>query len=402
MSVQHRTQAQTRIPYRALSTAALAATIAALGVAGNASADTYKVTNTKDHGDGSLRKAIHQSDQAKGRDAIRFKQGLTGEVPVRKQQDITDPVRILGNGNSDLVLTGTLSGSKLQFVTNKRTRSRLAGLTLQRVSIEARGQGGDRGGLQVFDSHLDGDNSSGRSGIYAYKAPLTVGEVEVTGFLNDGIAVSRAPSEITDSTVDGNGGTGAVASGGDMVIEGTTLSDNRHYGAVSQYNGFVGLTNSTISGNGDPTRVDSGGINGYGGSFKIEASTITDSFFAPAAGLQKGGAAMSGSQGGTITIADSIIAGNHGRNCSPDASFLSEGGNVWQEANGCDGIKGTDVIGDPLLGPLANNGGPTKTHAIGAGSPAIGNAGPDAPDVDQRGIERDGAPDSGAYELTGG
>ena len=152
----------------------------------------------------------------------------------------------------------------------------------------------------------------------------------------------------------------------------------------------------------DRTRVDSGGINGYGGSFKIEASTITDNFFAPGGGLGGVGAAMSGSGGGTITIADSIIAGNHGRNCSPDASFLSEGGNVWEEANGCDGIKGTDVIGDPLLGPLANNGGPTKTHAIGAGSPAIGNAGPDAPDVDQRGIERDGAPDSGAYELTGG
>ena len=187
-----------------------------------------------------------------------------------------------------------------------------------------------------------------------------------------------------------------------MVIEGTTLSDNRQFGAISESGAVVGLENSTISGNGDPTDIESGGIHTYGGSFKIEASTITDNFFAPGGGLGGVGAAMSGSGGGTITIADSIVAGNHGRNCSPKASFLSEGGGVWSEADGCDGLKGTDVIGDPLLGPLADNGGPTKTHALGAGSPAIGNAGPDAPDVDQRGIERDGAPDSGAYELTGG
>ena len=67
----------------------------------------------------------------------------------------------------------------------------------------------------------------------------------------------------------------------------------------------------------------------------------------------------------------------------------------------------TDVIGaDPMLGPLAANGGPTRTHALLAGSPAI-DAG--IPVVgsgffacraqDQRGFPRNGACDIGAYEF---
>src|SRR4029077_932028 len=121
-------KSNSRIPYSALSTAAVAATTAGLGLAGQASADTYTVTTTKDHGDGSLRKAIHQSDKQQGRDVIDFKKSLSGEIDVRKEQEITDPVRIIGNGDDDLVLSGTLSGSRLEFTTNKKKRSRISSL----------------------------------------------------------------------------------------------------------------------------------------------------------------------------------------------------------------------------------------------------------------------------------
>ena len=53
----------------------------------------------------------------------------------------------------------------------------------------------------------------------------------------------------------------------------------------------------------------------------------------------------------------------------------------------------------PKLGQLADNGGPTDTVALKAGSPAIGRANSDnAPNRDQRGIKRDAAPDIGAFE----
>ena len=56
------------------------------------------------------------------------------------------------------------------------------------------------------------------------------------------------------------------------------------------------------------------------------------------------------------------------------------------------------MVADPRLGPLRNNGGPTLTIALLAGSPAIGAAGPGkAPARDQRGVNRTD-PDLGAYE----
>ena len=67
----------------------------------------------------------------------------------------------------------------------------------------------------------------------------------------------------------------------------------------------------------------------------------------------------------------------------------------------------TDQIGtpaapiDPLLGPLADNGGPTLTHALQPGSPAINRGDPAAPPQDQRGYSRLGVPDVGAFEFNG-
>jgi hypothetical protein len=69
---------------------------------------------------------------------------------------------------------------------------------------------------------------------------------------------------------------------------------------------------------------------------------------------------------------------------------------------------GTDLIGvDPMLGPLANNGGPTETQALLAGSPAIDAADPRppadhatrCPTTDQRGVARNGRCDIGAFEF---
>ena len=52
-----------------------------------------------------------------------------------------------------------------------------------------------------------------------------------------------------------------------------------------------------------------------------------------------------------------------------------------------------------MLDPLADNGGPTLTHALQPGSPAIGEAGKQsAPATDQRGEDRDRNPDMGAFE----
>jgi hypothetical protein len=83
----------------------------------------------------------------------------------------------------------------------------------------------------------------------------------------------------------------------------------------------------------------------------------------------------------------------------------SQGHNLFGDTSGGSGFHPTDLLNvDPLLGPLQDNGGPTWTHALLAGSPAL-DAGDntDAPDFDQRGegFARvvNGTIDIGAFEL---
>ena len=65
-------------------------------------------------------------------------------------------------------------------------------------------------------------------------------------------------------------------------------------------------------------------------------------------------------------------------------------------------VCGGATVADPLLGPLADKGGPTQAHALLAGSPAIDNGTSWAGTAtDQRGVAVEGLRDSGAYEFTG-
>jgi hypothetical protein len=63
-------------------------------------------------------------------------------------------------------------------------------------------------------------------------------------------------------------------------------------------------------------------------------------------------------------------------------------------------VGGDQIVVDALLGPLADNGGPTETQALLPGSPAIDTAdNAVCPATDQRGVPRDATCDVGAYEF---
>src|SRR5205085_1172153 len=82
-------------------------------------------------------------------------------------------------------------------------------------------------------------------------------------------------------------------------------------------------------------------------------------------------------------------------------SITSSGHNLIQAPDPGFGSQPSDILGkDPLLGPLQNNGGPTPTRALLAGSPAIGAGDPAlAGTTDQRGSPRPLLPDIGAYQT---
>ena len=178
-------------------------------------------------------------------------------------------------------------------------------------------------------------------------------------FIGGGIGTDSGTVFVTDSTVSGNSSGGY---GGGI------------YGAVS-------LTNSTVSGN--SSRYNGGGI--YGTAF-LTNSTVTGNF----ASREGGGIRTRDS----ITLHNSIVAGNTANIRSPDLSlrFISRVeinnsliGNT--AGSGVTDATGTgNILNQPaLLGPLADNGGPTQTHPLLAGSPAI-DAGSNALAVDENGV----------------
>lgn len=151
------------------------------------------------------------------------------------------------------------------------------------------------------------------------------------------------------------------------------------------------LNNSTLSEN--QASLGGGGIRNNGGSYQISFSTI-------ALNESEG---INGSGAGEMTIRNSILADNIGGNCA-GALPGSIGFNI-DSANTCGFIEPSDlVLTAPLLEPLAANGGPTRTHALGAASPAIDTADPDRCEgIDQRGVARPQGPwcDRGAFEFEG-
>lgn len=228
--------------------------------------------------------------------------------------------------------------------------------------------------------------------------------------------------DILDSTISGNSAIGTdnaplshwEIAGGLFVarnggsIERTTISDNfaiRFAGGLTQ-EGDLTLRNSTISGN--VTEQDDGGglrVRQFT-SVQIDNTTITGNH--------------AGSNGGGVSFIDnalpaainsSIIAGNSATMSGADLNStrpmnLPGSNNLIQHVSVGLTIPADTLQDDPQLGPLADNGGRTRTHALSPGSPAVNRgSNPQNRTTDQRGKgyarEVDGSADIGAFEIQG-
>ncbi|MCP4539356.1 MAG: hypothetical protein GY832_19645 [Chloroflexi bacterium] len=133
-----------------------------------------------------------------------------------------------------------------------------------------------------------------------------------------------------------------------------------------------------------------------------------------------GGGLYRQSASGAVTVTASIIAGNRDRSIAGDdaadcdGNFSTGGFNIIGNDHSCTGWFSLDIVGqpgslvDPMLLPLADNGGPTWTHEPEPDSPAIdNNLWANCPNKDQRGLQRpqdgdgnnDPVCDIGAFEL---
>jgi hypothetical protein len=90
-------------------------------------------------------------------------------------------------------------------------------------------------------------------------------------------------------------------------------------------------------------------------------------------------------------------------NSSGDYNLIGDGTGMTGLSNGVNGnlVGSAAAPLDPLLGPLQDNGGPTKTHALLAGSPALNAGNPSQLGVaDQRGVLRSGGVNIGPYQAS--
>lgn len=281
--------------------------------------------------------------------------------------------------------------------------------------------------VTVSGNSVTGGSEAGAGGIYA------AGDVVATGSRIEGNKVNigdDAPTRdvgggilaagvwLIDSTVaenatravSGAGGSGsAVHAGGDAIIANSTISDNsaddapgRAVGAIllSGATSSSALANSTVSGN--RSRDAAVNLAAPASSLSVLNSTIT--------GNHGNGSGLAGIRSaGVARLANTIVFSND-VDCRTAAggSLVSVGYNIDGDGSCALTAGGDQPDSDPLLGPLADNGGPTSTHALLGGSPAIdaGDAG-QCPETDQRGVPRsedgdlDGAAacDIGAFEY---
>jgi hypothetical protein len=271
--------------------------------------------------------------------------------------------------------------------------------------------------------------SSGEAAVcsqgYLFLNHAEIADNQTTGLVNSGpLAI------VTRSTIEFNS-VGVTNYDGALTMVDSLVADNRYSGPPGDYTGGGGiessgtltLTNVTITGNAGGV----GGLANQGGAATLVNVTIARNSTLPGSSTSAPGGLETDigterpvkANAGTVRLWNTIVADNSTPQCSTNHGsnageilIGTDAGDLFGDSGCVDTFPSSGsvwpVIGDPKLGPLRANGGPTATLALLAGSPAI-DAGSSAhcPKIDQRGIPRpqDGNGDGkavcdvGAYEY---
>jgi hypothetical protein len=400
-----------------------------------AGANVITVTNTNDSGPGSLRQAL--ADATDG-DAINFL--VSGTIRLTSDQlSVNANIVIDGPGADMLAVNGrdrsrvfyislgktvTISGLTITQgkaglvvdgffgggIYNDHSTLTVSNCTLSRNSADSGGgailndgRSGGRATLSITNSTLDGNQTRGSIG---------------GGILNTGRARGRATLSITNSTLNGNQASlagGAIYNDAEvdgtamLTVSNSALSDNRaSNGGGGIYNdgnsgrATLSINNSTLSGN-SSSFVGGGGILNDHATLTVSNSTLSGNL----GGLRNGNGILN--KQATLEIGDTILkAEASNTNILNDRGRITSFGYNLSSDNGGGVLTGPgdQINTDPMLGPLQANGGPTFTHALLSGSPAINSGDPaftPPPEYDQRGPGFDrvvnGRIDIGAFEA---
>jgi CSLREA domain-containing protein len=350
----------------------------------------------------------------------------SADVTVNTQADTFDgacDAPPVGNCSLRDALTDTVSGEVITLPAGTYTVSEELDVDQDQT---IRGAGARTTTIRYVNASTDGR-------VMAVGADLEMSGVRITGgrvpgSQGGGINVQfnatliLMDSAVEDNTADGGGG---IFSAGDVDLIRVTLARNHAVGEESQAEGgglltgagTASLENTTVSRN---TAVDSFDGSGRGGgiysSTNLDLKNVTITENTAGEGNRGDGGGLFQNYGvagsGLSTVAvNTLMARNVGFNCAGTVDHPIDSTNGLSDeapsaANplgpSCDAQGDNQLVADARLAGLANNGGPTDTHALLAAGPGIDKgAAVGCPATDQRGVTRPrGAGcDVGAYEF---
>jgi hypothetical protein len=424
--------------------------------AGAAHAATLHVMNCNDAGVGSLRQTV--ASAADSGDTVDLR-GLSchrivltsGQIQV-KQRSLT----IRGPGSDALTVDGShasrvfwSTGDYLHLmdvsIANGYLRGRLGGCVLARNTLRLdhvdvhdclvqplpsdSGEGSSGGGvyansnLSIYDSRIFrntikrgyGGGAGSPATIIIERSRISDNHATHAGGLNAHFAdsVELVHSQINGNTADVQAG-GMEASGPVLIrkstiANNTALHDTGAIGLDVDSRTTLAIQESTISGNQAPIKGAIAAIapNGEHGSIDIENSTIAFNRETTDDPTQCVGAVSTDASTIEVHAHSSIFARSRCHGATGSDISLAGDAPVQGASNlierSSSPVPGDTIMANPMLAPLARNGGLTKTHVLMAGSPAIDTGSNLSNDkYDQRGYNfprvKGAGPDIGAVE----
>jgi hypothetical protein len=428
-----------------------------------AHANIITVTNTNDSGPGSLRDALAIANDG---DEITF--AVTGSIGLTSGElVVNNSITISGPGRDNLAVNGNAKSRVFHLASSRNVT--ISGLTIANGNATADYGGGfynDHSTLTLSTCTVSGNSADFGAGIYndgslSGGAGVTLNNsifssntaLEGGGIYNDGnqspnpTTVTVNNSTFSDNSVSFPGGGiynfGQLGNATVALNEATFIGNSAGNqgtgdgGGIYNDHAMLMVFDSTFSGNAT-FGGDGGGIANFLGALTINNSTFTGN-----SSIVVGGAIYNDGESGSapLMLSNSTFGGNsadaagdsiydEGENGSAPVSFVntifkaSAVGNFFNNGGAFISLgynlsnddgggfltgPGDQINTDPLIGPLQDNGGPTFTHALLPGSPAIDAGDPNftpPPFYDQRGPDffriRNDRVDIGSFEVQTG
>jgi hypothetical protein len=403
---------------------------------------TLTVTSLADDGSsGTLRSQIAAA--APAGDTIIFQTGLSGTITLsasRGELQLSNSLTITGPGANTIsvgFVNTQFSPHHRVFEIFSGATDTISGLTITGGFLPSGGGGiNNAGALTLISCTVSGNSSASGGGGINNAGTLTITSSTISGNNcpdRGGGIFNGGTLTITSSTVSGNssgGPGGGIESSGTLTITSSTISGNVSAGGgiaagggIDMFSGNGTITNCTVSGNlaAGSTQFNGGqggGINNFG-TLTITSTTVSGNSVAGATvvtGVGESPLSHGGGVAGSMTLRNTIVTGNLNNTRYVSGSVTTTADDISGSVSASssynligtggsggltNGVNHNQVgVANPGLGSLADNGGPTLTMALLAGSPALGAGDPAlASTTDQRGVTRPTPVDIGAFQT---